>query len=105
MNTLMEKEFTNRHGDNVKVTLMQDSFNAFHLIVKAKRLRVEEQHRVKDGAMVTHEKRIMTDETSHANIPDRTTAVVEFFCECYWNALPGYTNDHLQADIKREKGE
>jgi hypothetical protein len=101
METLQEKEFKNRRGDEVKVILMHDSFNGFHLIVKSKRLRKEQETRFHPGnnGMVKLEKISYLEETTHTYTDNDVLARIEFQCELFWNALADYTNEKLQEDI------
>lgn len=83
-------EFTNKHRDEVKIQLSEDSFGGFHLIVKCKRLRRHEETRVIDGRPVKMPVSTFTDETKHAQLPDARTAAVEYRLECMMHNMPGF---------------
>lgn len=100
MREIAFEEFTNKHNDDVLIRLSEDSFGGFHLIVKSKRLRRTEEHRVSEGVLIALPVGTVTDETSHTQLPTERAAMVEFKMACMMNNMPGFGSDEFQAWLR-----
>lgn len=97
MRELGYEEFTNKHGDEVLIQLSEDSAGGFHLIVKCKRVRRHEETRVLEHSLIQLPVSTFTDETSHTNIPNERSALVEFKMACMMHNMPGFGSTEFQA--------
>jgi len=92
MKELYFREFTNRHGDAVKLQASADSFGGFHLVTHIKMIRRTEEIRVVNGSMVKIPKSTITDETSHAQFPTELSVLNELNLERVMNADPLFSS-------------
>ena len=95
------EEFTNKHNDTVLIQLSEDSFGGFHLIVKCKSTRRKEEHRVVNGTnLIKVPTSTFADETSHTQLPDARTAMVEFKLACMMHNMPGFGGTEFQEWLR-----
>lgn len=96
MRELGFEEFTNKHNDEVQIQLSEDSAGGFHLIVKCKMHRRSEETRVLNDRIIKLPVSTFTDETSHTNIPNERSAMIEFKMACMMNNMPGFGSTEFQ---------
>lgn len=99
------EEFTNKHDDTVRIQLSEDSAGGFHLIAKCKKVRREDSHRVVNGRLTEIPIATFTEETTHAQLPDERTAMVEFKLICMLNNMPGFGSDEFQDWLRSTEKE
>lgn len=97
MITLNNRKFTNKNNDHVDITLMEDSFGGFHLIIKSQLLRRFKEQRIADMHIIELETSTFTDETSHTQIPNKRVAEIEYHMQRALNSDPEFTMAQFQA--------
>lgn len=97
MITLLKREFTNKNNDHVTLTLMEDSFGGYHLIIKSQLLRRFKEQRVANMQLIELETSTFTDETSHTQIPNKRSAEVEYNMQRALKSDPDWTMNMFQS--------
>lgn len=105
MELMGSAEFTNSHGDKLKITFFKDSAGGFHVITKADRFREDREPRFIGGKVVHLKVKTFTQETTITATDSARQARIEFNLSRVMNLDPSYSNSDFQAWLRETEGE